>query len=194
MRVVNQAPNYQSQLQKLQTPSVKSGGSVFGKQLDIAARRSADSFALENPEAMKRAEDHWETTAYVNLCRQHERWKAQQPPQELPDGQGPTKENMAYLKDHYSGELSWVERMDMLDTMMEMGVIDREQRNQAWGDTLIVITPDMSYEEECAIMAEATQRFHIKDLDEYFSDAPVVDFKTADDVFAWLGQVLDGEK
>ena len=43
-------------------------------------------------------------------------------------------------------------------------------------------------------MAEATQRFHIKDLDEYFSDAPVVDFKTADDVFAWLGQVLDGEK
>ena len=195
MRVVNQAPNYQSQLQKLQTPSVKSGGSVFGQQLDIAARRSADSFEIQFPKNRVRPDSVWEFSPYCNLMEAYNQWKGQQPSQELPSGQGATEENMAYLRERYSGELSWVERVDMLNTMMDMGVITREQRNSAYGDDTVVLTPDMTQAEITAtIEAHRKNDPWNQDWNVYFSEDPVNTFKTADDVFSWLGQVLDGEK
>ena len=115
--------------------------------------------------------------------------------EELPSGQGATEENMAYLRERYSGELSWVERVDMLNTMMDMGVITREQRNSAYGDDTVVLTPDMTQAEITAtIEAHRKNDPWNQDWNVYFSEDPVNTFKTADDVFSWLGQVLDGEK
>ncbi len=60
-------------------------------------------------------------------------WKAQQPPQQLPGSQGDTPENRDYLKRHFSGQLSVMERIYALDTMREMGMITRQEMLETIG-------------------------------------------------------------
>lgn len=124
----------------------------------------------------------------------YDQWKERQPPQELPDPQAQTEEKIAYLKDHYSGELSWVERVDMLNTTMDMGLITREERNLAYGDDTVVLTPDMTPAEiEAAGAARLKKDPWNQDWNVYFSEDPVSGFKTADDVLTWRDRVLSGE-
>ncbi len=67
------------------------------------------------------------------ILSDYEAWKAQQPPRNLPGSQGATEENKAYLREHYSGRLSLFERLDAADTMVEMGILSREQMLEALG-------------------------------------------------------------
>ena len=69
----------------------------------------------------------------VQIWADYKDWKAQQPPRELPESQGATEENMAYLREHFTGELSLFQRIDALDTMREMGILTREQMMDGLG-------------------------------------------------------------
>lgn len=69
----------------------------------------------------------------VQIWADYQNWKAQQPPRKLPESQGATEENMAYLRENFTGELSLFQRIDALDTMREMGILTREQMMDGLG-------------------------------------------------------------
>ena len=69
----------------------------------------------------------------VQIWVDYKEWRSQQPPRKLPDSQGVTEENLAYLREHFSGELSLFQRIDALDTMREMGILTREQMMDGLG-------------------------------------------------------------
>ena len=192
MRIQNGVPNYLTQIPKTRTAS-RATGSTFCQQLDIAVSRSGDRCEINYPKNRIKPDSEWELSPYVNLMATHDQWKEQQPPQELPDSQGWTEENIAYLRERYSGSLSWEERVDMLDTMMDMGMITREQKYSAYGDTTVHLTADMTPAE-----MEAESRAHSKkdpwnqNWNVYFSEDPIIDFQTADDVLAWMAQPEGG--
>ncbi|MBD5155303.1 MAG: hypothetical protein HDT15_09630 [Oscillibacter sp.] len=192
MRIQNGVPNYLTSTQNPRTAS-RATGSTFCQQLDIAVSRSGDRCEINYPKNRIKPDSEWELSPYVNLMVAHDQWKEQQPPQELPDSQGWTEENIAYLRERYSGSLSWEERVDMLDTMMDMGMITREQKYSAYGDTTVHLTADMTPAE-----MEAESRAHSKkdpwnqNWNVYFSEDPIIDFKTADDVLAWMAQPEGG--
>ena len=98
MRIQNGVPNYLTQIPKTRTAS-RAAGSTFGQQLDIAATRSGDRCEINYPKNRIKPDSEWELSPYVNLMAAHDQWKEQQPPQELPDSQGWTEENIAYLRE-----------------------------------------------------------------------------------------------
>ncbi len=74
------------------------------------------------------------TSPGAQLISDYEDWKKTQPPRELPGSKGLTEENIAYLKENYSGTLSMFGKIDALDTMVEMGIItEREKLEAAMG-------------------------------------------------------------
>ncbi len=61
------------------------------------------------------------------LMNDYYEWKKMQPPQHLPDSVGKTEENLAYLRQHFSGKkLSVFDKIYALDTMREMGMITED--------------------------------------------------------------------
>ena len=54
---------------------------------------------------------------------QYYRWRETREPVEVPSHDGWTEENIAFLKDRYPGTLSPYERLEAVDTMLEMGCI-----------------------------------------------------------------------
>lgn len=190
MRISNYVPNYQP---AAQTQRTGSGSSSFGEQLDIAARRSADQ--LEISAAGADWQDGYITglSPYCQLMDSYDAWKAQQPSQDLPDSYGPTEENLAYLKEHYSGDLSWEERVDALETMVQMGVITRDQRNDAMGGGLTTFKPAERYVIPCVTVGSVPTFAFGSNWDESLKDYIASGFKTSDDLFAWLDAILEKE-
>ena len=173
------------------------GGSTGAAQTSLPVGRSADRYAVNFPKNQTQPGDEGELSPYMNLMIAYDQWKEQQPPQELPDSQGRTEENLAYLKEHYSGSLSWEERVDMLETMKDMGMITREQRNSAYGDYLVIVKITTTGEEiitgeEIVKAARSRSDPWNQDWNVYFQDDPIIGFQTADDVLAWMAQLEDG--
>ena len=198
MRIQNGVPNYLMQTPKTRTAS-RTTGSSFCQQLDIAVSRSGDRCEINYPKNRIKPDSEWELSPYVNLMVAHDQWKEQQPPQELPDSQGWTEENIAYLRERYSGSLSWEERVDMLETMKDMGMITREQWNSVYGDSLITEKLDLTtgrfvLQPEMEAKLEAFRRSHPwnQDWNVYFQVDPISSFQTADDVLAWMAQPEGG--
>lgn len=72
-------------------------------------------------------------------------WKAIQPKRTLPDSKGATEENLKYLQKNFSGKLDLFERVEVLDTMREMGILSEDQMLNYLGlgeSTITVITED----------------------------------------------------
>ena len=192
MRISNQTPTYQP---AAQTRRSSSGSGAFGKQLDIAALRNTDRFETNSLTA-KQTIDELKPSAYLTLMYSYDAWKEKQPPKDLPDSWGPTEENLAFLKDHYSGDLSWEERVDALKTMRQLGVITEEQEDKAMG----VKCTRGTLEEIMPILKEQVKYAMKEDLaylrggwDACFQDRPIGSFKTADDLFSWLDNLLESE-
>ena len=187
MRISNCAPGYQSAVQKQRAGS-ESGS--FGRRLDIAAGRGADR--LEVSAAGAGWQDGCITglSPYCQLMDSYREWKTRQPPQDLPDSWGPTDENLAWLKEHYTGDLSWEERVDALETMVKLGVITQEQRNDALGGGLTAFKPAESYVIPCVTVGSVPSFAFGGNWDESFKDYVANSFKTSDDLFAWLDDLL----
>ncbi len=193
MRISNQTPTYQP---AAQTRRSSSGSGAFGKQLDIAARRGGDQLEVSTAGAPWQNARKMELSPYLKLLCSYDAWKAKQPPRDLPDSWGPTEENLAFLKEHYSGDLSWEERVDALKTMRQLGVITEEQEDKAMG----VKCTRGTLEEIMPILKEQVKYAMKEDLaylrggwDACFQDRPIGSFKTADDLFSWLDNLLESE-
>ena len=63
----------------------------------------------------------------------YQNWKSQQLPRQLPDSQGATDENIAYLLENFTGKLSLFQRIEAVDTMREMGIITEDQMMRTLG-------------------------------------------------------------
>lgn len=191
VRISSNAYPYQAPAQKARTTYSSSGGSSFGEQLDIAARRSTDQLEVSARGTVRQDGGIHMLSPYCQLMDSYDAWKAQQPPQDLPDSWGPTEENLAYLKKHYTGDLTWEERVDALETMVQMGVITRDQRNDAMGGGMTTFKPTGSYEIECVTVESLPVLPANTNWDESLKDYTASTFKTADDLFSWLDKILE---
>lgn len=69
----------------------------------------------------------------LQIWSDYKTWKSEQPARELPDSQGITEENLAYLRENFSGDLSVFQRIEAIDTMREMGMIFKDQMMDTLG-------------------------------------------------------------
>ena len=78
-------------------------------------------------------------SVYMQFMEDYRAWKAGQPEDALPDSQGWTEENLAFLRERYAGDLSAFEIYDALDTMKQLGILSEKGLRCAEGTTLIAI-------------------------------------------------------
>lgn len=200
MRISTQTPTYQPVSQPRRASS---GSGSFGEQLDIAARRGGDQLEVSTAGAAWQNAREMEPSPYLKLLYSYDAWKAKQPPRDLPDSWGPTEENLAYLKEHYSGDLSWEERVDALETMEQMGVITEDQKYEALEGEGAKVGPPLNIHDQDEMkrvlvpqMEQAIKNYHAYKRggwDACFQDRPIGSFKTADDLFSWLDNLLESE-
>lgn len=116
-------------------------------------------------------------------------WKAQQPEPALPDSQGWTEENLAFLKEHYAGDLSAFEVYDALETMRRMGAISQKEQNYATGSVMIAL--DLSDIDHCIVIRDSTDP---RDLWlGGFHKTPMVGFRSLDDILSWVENFRAGD-
>lgn len=200
MRISNNAYPYQTPARRTGTTSGAPGRTSFGEQLDIAANRREDQLEIGSAGAVWQVPGTMEPSPYLRLMYAYDDWKIKQPPQELPDSRGATEENLAYLKERYSGDLSWEERVDALETMAQLGVITEDQKFDAlgvcggpsinindWDEAKKILTGEM----EKAM--EEYRAYGRGGWDACFQDRPIGTFKRADDLFVWLDKILENK-
>ena len=120
-------------------------------------------------------------SVFMQFEDDYKAWKAQQPELALPDPQGWTEENLAFLKEHYSGDLSAYEVYDVLETMRRMGVISQKEENYASGAVMIVLDPS----EINGVMYYTDQEdpsFWLGNVHK----TPMVNFRSLDDIISWV--------
>ena len=122
----------------------------------------------------------------LQILSDYEAWKAQQPPRELPDSQGATEENMAYLRAHYSGRLDLFQSIDAADTMVEMGILTRDQMLESLGLGKMMLR-SISMDGPCIISTGPVG--HDPRFDawtDFFTGAPIMKATTLDLLFKEL--------
>lgn len=117
-------------------------------------------------------------------------WKAAQPERVLPNSKGATKENIAYLREHFSGELDLFQRLDAAGTMMEMGIVSREELMEALGLGKLELrsVPMDSKGIVCTGTVE-NSRF-MPAWSSFFAYAPVMQCDSLEDLFKLLDEQL----
>ena len=120
-------------------------------------------------------------SVFMQFEDDYKAWKAQQPELALPDSQGWTEANLAFLKEHYSGDLSAYEVYDVLETMRRMGVISQKEENYASGAVMIVLDPS----EINGVMYYTDQEDPSFWLGN-FHKTPMVNFRSLDDIISWV--------
>lgn len=121
------------------------------------------------------------SSVYMQFVEDYRAWKAGQPELALPDSRGWTEENLAFLKEHYAGDLSAFEVYDALETMRRMGVISQKEENYASGAVMIVLDPS----EINGVMYYTDQEDPSFWLGN-FHKTPMVNFRSLDDIISWV--------
>ena len=88
------------------------------------------------------------------------------------------------------GDLSWEERVDALETMRQLGVISLGQMNKATGSEFLYLDATKVH---VTLNGKVDERKFSDDWGTYFSKDPISAFKTADDLFSWLDNLLESE-
>lgn len=121
-------------------------------------------------------------SVFMQFEDDYKAWKAGQPELALPEAQGWTEENLAFLKEHYAGDLSAFEAYDALETMWRMGVISQKEENYASGSTMIAI--DLSDIDQCIIVRDSADP---RDLWlGGFHKTPMAGFRDLKDILSWV--------
>lgn len=122
----------------------------------------------------------------LQLRIDYNKWKEAQPPRgDLPNSQGPTEENMAYLRERYSGDLTMFRKMEALDTMFDMGIITREQRSFFYGTKEITWAAGQAKLREGPLVEDfMNQEAQLEQ--ELYRLSPLAKSVTLDDLFSWL--------
>lgn len=120
-------------------------------------------------------------SVFMQFEEDYRAWRAQQPELVLPESRGWTEENLAFLREHYAGDLSSFEVYDALETMRRMGAISQKEENYATGGVLIVLDPSeingVMYETDPEDPACWLGNFH---------KTPMVSFHSLDDILSWV--------
>ena len=125
----------------------------------------------------------------MQIISDYEQWKSQQPERILPDSQGATEENLAYLLENFSGELSLFQRMEAVDTRREMGIITEKQMYEAFGiDFTLVAAP-----KSCIEVTELESGRNMEASNSSFSEHPLMDARYLDEIFEILDRLLRGD-
>ena len=118
-------------------------------------------------------------SVYMQFKDDYWAWRAQRPEAVLPDSQGWTEENLAFLQERYTGDLSAFEIYDALDTMKELGILSEKGLRCAEGITMIRLD----------IKGGVFQTSVDPDSDAAwlhgFDEAPMVGFRSLDDILSW---------
>ena len=124
----------------------------------------------------------------LRLSLDYNKWKEAQPPRDdLPDSQGLTEENIAYLRERYSGDLTMFRKMEALDTMFDMGILTREQRNFFYGVKEITWVAGQTEFRE-GPLEEGFMNREAQLEQELYRLSPLAKSVTLDDLFSWLEQ------
>ena len=127
-------------------------------------------------------------SVFMQFEDDYKAWKAQQPELALPEAQGWTEENLAFLKEHYAGDLSAFEAYDALETMRRMGVISQKEENYASGAVMIVLDPS----EINGVMYYTDQEDPSFWLGN-FHKTPMVNCRSLDDIISWVEEFCTEE-
>ncbi len=117
---------------------------------------------------------------YMQLDTYYQTWAAEHP-KTLPGSVGATAENIAYLREHYSGELSAGEVMDAIDTLEKMKLISLDERDDFYGGKVLT---RYGRTVEAGIVQIDMQEA----LDNYYPeyDEPIVHCRTLDDILDFV--------
>lgn len=154
-------------------------GPGWGKYLDVEVQKQKMA-ALPEGEGLP--------SVWMQFHDDYSAWKAGQPELALPESQGWTEENLVFLKEHYSGELSAFEVYDALETMKAMGAVSRKEENYATGNLWIKI--DLSRLNGCVEYAD-TDAGHL--WLGGFHKAPMTGFDSLDDILSWVEAFRAGD-
>ena len=119
------------------------------------------------------------SSVYMQFKEDYRAWKAGQPELALPDSRGWTEGNLAFLKEHYAGDLSAFEIYDALDTMKQLGILSEKGLRCAEGTTLIAIEMKAGIVETSADPDSKAAWLH------GFDEAPMVGFRSLEDILSW---------
>lgn len=118
-------------------------------------------------------------SVFMQFEDDYKAWKAQQPELALPDSQGWTEENLAFLRERYAGDLSAFEIYDALDTMKQLGILSEKGLRCAEGTTLIAIEMKAGIVETSADPDSKAAWLH------GFDEAPMVGFRSLEGILSW---------
>lgn len=113
---------------------------------------------------------------FMDDCRA---WKARQPEAALPDSQGWTEENLAFLRERYAGDLSALEIYDALDTMEKLGILSEKGKNSAVGGH------DIRMNLKGGVYAASVDPDSTAAWLHGFDEAPMVRFRGLEDILSW---------
>lgn len=146
--------------------------SAFGKYLDVDAQRRK---MREQPPYKGLA------SVYMQFMEDYRSWKAGQPEMSLPDSRGWTEENLDFLREHCSGDLSAFEIYDALEAMEKLGMLSQKAMNCATGSQWIAIdASDLKGFISTGADPDSTAAWL-----HGFDEAPMIGFHSLSDILAW---------
>ena len=118
-------------------------------------------------------------SVYMQFMEDYRAWKTGQPEAALPDSQGWTEENLAFLRERYAGELSALEIYDGLEAMEKLGMLSERGKAGAVG----------GHDIRVELRSGVCQTNGNPDSDDAwlrgFDEAPMVRFHNLDDLLSW---------
>lgn len=123
------------------------------------------------------------SSRYMTMMEDYEDWKRKQADSTLPASQGSEEDDLAWLREKFSGELDAFEVIDAIESLYSMGRIDRAERNDIYGITVSVIrVTDINVLTKCVQLPAHYDPYRA----DGFERAPLMDFHTLDDILEWL--------
>lgn len=138
------------------------------------------------------------TSPQMQLLFDYENWKAARPERHLPDSQGATEENMAYLKEHFSGNLDIFQKVDAYDTMVEMGIMTKREMLEAIGfgpvelvsaGNVKIVANGSPEDARARMVSEYTAEWS-----NFFSTASIMQSDSLEELFKLLDEQLENAK
>ena len=123
----------------------------------------------------------------AQLLWDYKDWKAAQPPRQLPSSKGATQENIAYLKEHFSGSLSLFQKVDALDTMVEMGILTEKEMLEAVMGPITLETVD---KEKMVVAVPVGSARYMPQWDSFFTSGAFAQADGLEELFKILDRQL----
>lgn len=117
-------------------------------------------------------------------------WKAAQPPRNIPGSRGATEENLAYLRENFSGELSLFQKVDALDTMVDMGILTRREMLEAVGLGPVTLEAAGKVGVKANGTPEEAREDCVSQWSSYYTSASIVQTGSLEDLFKLLDKQL----